>query len=441
MRLHPYQDVNGILRAVPLPDLALLRQRFPRPRVDDVSAQVAATLDSAEVAAKIRPGARIAIATGSRGVAEIATIVRAVVAALRCYGANPFVIPAMGSHGGATPEGQVAVLESLGVTEAYVGAPVVSSLDVDVLGTLPNGIPVHIDRAAHAADGIVVVNRVKPHTDFNAPIESGLSKMIAIGLGKHAGALTIHSWGLDGMKRYIPEVAKFAIAHSAILFGVAVVENAFDEVAEIAVIQPEGIGNEPEQWLLQRAKAMMPRLPWDELDILVIDEMGKNISGAGMDTNIIGRLRSDEQKVTAAKITNITVHDLTEESHGNAIGLGFADFTTQRLLEKVDFQSIYINAVTAGVTSIEAGKVPMVFATDREAIAASIRTSGRADPTQVSLARVENTLRLEYILASAPALEHLRPGSDVEILSTSLPFPIEPDGTLTPFDAIRMRYA
>lgn len=437
MNLFPYQDAAGLLRAVPFPDMVLLRQRFPQAQVDDVHKAVVTALEQANVATSIHPGARIAIAVGSRGIADISVVVRALVAILRHYGAEPFIVPAMGSHGGATAEGQRMVLESLGVTEQFVGAPIISSLDVDVLGTLPNGMPIHIDRMAHAADGIVVVNRVKPHTDFEAPIESGLSKMVAIGLGKHAGALTIHSWGVEGLSRYTAEAAKFAVARSAILFGLAIVENAFDEVAEIAVVPAEGIGNEPERALLERAKAMMPRLPWDSLDVLVIDKMGKNISGAGMDTNIIGRMRCfPQQKATAAKITNITVHDLTEESHGNAIGLGLADFTTTHVINKADTQSMYINSLTAGVIAMEAAKIPMVLETDREAVAAALRSCGRPDPSTALMARIENTLRLEYILASIGSLDHLRSGSYVEVLSAPHPFTFRPDGSLAPFGGV-----
>lgn len=437
MEVQPFHDTNGLLRAVPLPDLVLLRQRFPRPRVEDVSSSVITELERAAVAEKIQPGARIAIAVGSRGVAEIACIVRTLVAALRRYGASPFIIPAMGSHGGATPEGQQEILSSLGVTEAYVDAPIISSLEVDQLGTLPNGLPVYIDRAAHQADGIIVVNRVKPHTDFTAPIESGLSKMVAIGLGKHKGALAIHSWGYSGLMQHLPEVAKFTVAHARILFGLAIVENAYDEVAEIALVQPAGIGNEQEQLLLERAREMMPRLPWDELDVLVVDQIGKNISGAGMDPNVIGRLRSG-QKDSATQITNITLHDITDESHGNAIGIGNADFTTTHVLNKIDFQSIYINVITAGIIAIESGKIPLVVSTDREAVAAAIHASGKPDTSQVRLARIENTLRLEYLLANNAALQHIRADSNVEIIGSPMPFPLKENDALVPFEQLRI---
>jgi Lactate racemase N-terminal domain len=434
MSLHAYQDRSQLLHAVPLPPMMLLRQRFQRPLLADVASAVADALATDELTAKITPGARIAIAVGSRGVANIALITRALVATFRRYGADPFVVPAMGSHGGATAEGQRSVLESLGVTEAYIEAPIISSLDVDQLGTLPNGLPVYLDHVANTADGIFVVNRVKPHTDFSAPIESGLSKMLAIGLGKHKGAITVHSWGLDGLTVQLPEVAKYTIAHSKILGGLAVVENAYDEVAELAFVSPEGIGNEHERVLLERAKSLMPRLPWDTLDVLVIDEMGKDISGAGMDPNIIGRMRWGDQKATAAEITSIAVLDLTEPSHGNAIGLGFADFTTTRLFEKIDSESLYINTLTAGVIALNSGKVPMVLRTDREAISAAIRTCGRPNMADVCLARIKNTLSLEYILASATSLDQLRPSSDVELIGTLQPFGLNGDGSAIFFE-------
>jgi hypothetical protein len=441
MELQPYRDTNHLLSSIPLPDLVLLRQRFPHTRLDDINGTVITALDGAGVQAKIQPGARIAVAVGSRGIANIAAIVQTAVTTLRRYGAKPFIVPAMGSHGGATPEGQRSLLESLGVTAEAMGAPIVSSLAVDQLGTLANGLPVHIDREAHNADGIFVINRIKPHTDFTAPIESGLAKMLAIGLGKHAGALTVHSWGLEGLVEHLPEVAKFVVAHANVLGGLAILENAQDEVAEIVAVAPEDIGNEVEAQLQERAKAMMPRLPWDRLDVLIIDKMGKNISGAGMDPNITGRLRFGE-KPNAARVTNLTVHDLTEESHGNAIGIGAADFTTQRLMSKVDFQYVYINMLTAGVISMHAAKVPMICLTDREAIAAAIRSSGRADYTQVQVARIESTLRLEYILASKNSLDSMRPDCNVEVLGEPMPFPIDPrDASLVPFAMLQMSRA
>ncbi|GCE22909.1 lactate racemase domain-containing protein [Dictyobacter kobayashii] len=250
MAFHPYRDTYHLFPSVPLPPLQLLRQRFPRERLENVVEAVVEALAGQHLAEQIKPGARIAITVGSRGIANRGPgfdCVRAVASTLKGYGAEPFIVPAMGSHGGATPEGQRAIVESLGVTEEYCGIPIISSLEVDLLGTLPDGLPVYIDQVANAADGIVVLNRIKPHTDFTAPIESGLSKMLAIGLGKHQGALTLHSWGLDGLRVQISEVAKFSVAHAPILCGLAVIENAYDEVAEVVCLPPEGIGTEPER--------------------------------------------------------------------------------------------------------------------------------------------------------------------------------------------------
>jgi hypothetical protein len=434
MTLHPYHDTNNLLSGVPLPDLVLLRQHFPRPQLTDITEHITRTLEKSEVATRITPGTRIAIGVGSRGVANIALIIRALVSSLRSYGAAPFVFPAMGSHGGATPAGQVEVLTSLGVTEAYIGAPIVSSLEVDHLGSLPNGLPVYIDRAANAADGIILVNRIKPHTDFAAPIESGLAKMAVIGMGKHKSALTMHSWGLEGLTVQITEAARFVVQHAALLFGLAIIENAYDEVAEIILVPPEGIGTGLERALLERAKSFMPRLPWETLDVLIIDEMGKDISGAGMDPNIIGRMRWGKQKTTATDITSIAVLDLTAASHGNAIGLGLADFTTQHVLAKVDTQSFYINSITAGVIALNSTKIPMILETEREAVAAAIRACGHPDLTQIRLARIKNTLNLEYILANKSALQDLR--TDVEVVGEAHPFPLESTGILTPFEHI-----
>lgn len=380
------------------------------------------------------PGARVALAVGSRGIADIALIVRSVVVALRQYGAEPFVFPAMGSHGGATPAGQREILASLGITEATIEAPIVSSLDVDLLGSLPAGPDVSIDRAAHAADGIIVINRVKPHTDFEAAIESGLSRMIAIGMGKHRGATTIHSWGVERLTHHIPEVARFVIERTPILGGLAIIENAYDEVAEIAFLLPADIGRQPEQQLLERAKTLMPRLPWETLDVLIVDEIGKNISGAGMDTNIVGRMRLGKQKTTAADIRNIVVLGVTDASHGNAIGLGLADFTTASLLEYLDSQAMYTNGLTAGVISMNSIKIPMVLRTEREAVAAALRSCGRSDFTQARLARIQNTLSLEYILASRSCLPEIRPARTVEVITGPRPFSYAHDGKLDLFE-------
>ena len=436
MTFRPYHDSSNLLSGVPLPDLVLLRQHFPRPHLADVAATVSMLLEENEVATRITPGTRIAIGVGSRGVANIALIIRTLVTTLRGYGADPFVFPAMGSHGGATSEGQLEVLTSLGVTEEYIGAPIISSLEVDQLGSLPNGLPIYIDRAAHAADGIILVNRIKPHTDFTAPIESGLAKMTVIGMGKHKSALAMHSWGLAGLTVHIAEAAQFVVRHAAILFGLAIIENAYDEVAEIILVPPEGIGTAPERALLERAKSFMPRLPWETLDVLIIDAMGKDISGAGMDPNIIGRMRWGKQKATATDITSIAVLDLTAASHGNAIGLGLADFITQHVLAKIDTQSFYINSITAGVIALNSTKIPMVLETEREAVAAAIRACGRPDLTKIHVARIKNTLNLEYILASDSALQDLRPDSDVEVMGKAHPFPAETNGTLTPFERI-----
>lgn len=434
MQMVPYVDSAAVLSKVSLPDLVLLRQRFPRPRVADRDVAIRAALEVSSALTALQPGARVAVAVGSRGVADIALIVTALVAQLRQRQLDPFIVPAMGSHGGATDDGQREVLRSLGVTPEQVGAPIVSSLDVDALGTLPNGLPVYIDRAAHGADGIVVVNRIKPHTDFGAAIESGLAKMIAIGLGKHAGALAVHSWGIAGLAEHIPAVAQHVVARAPFVLGLAVIENAYDEVAEIVGVPPEGFGGEIERELLVRAKSLMARLPWDTLDVLVVDTLGKDLSGSGMDTNIIGRMRMvDEPKPTATSITNIVALDITDGSHGNAIGVGLADFMPLRLAQRIDFQAMYTNAITAGVISGNSCKLPMLLATDRDAIAAALHMCGQPDLRTVRFARTPSTLNLEYLLASPSAVATLRAGSDVEVVGAPLPFALQPDGAVLPF--------
>ena len=307
------------------PRLTPIRQHFSTHRLENVASELKAQLQACAAAlppkAAIRPGARIAIAVGSRGIAHLVEIVRQVAAWVKSQGAEPFIVPAMGSHGGATAAGQRKVLEGYGLTEAAVGAPIVSSMDVVELPQGDAEVPVYYDAAAHAADGTIVINRIKPHTSFHGRHESGLMKMIAIGLGKHAQALAIHNLGVRGLREVMPQVARQALRSANILLGVAIVENANDETMIVRAI-PAGCIAEEEPALLEIARAQMPRLPVPELDLLIVDEMGKDISGLGMDTNVIGRLKIPGQpEPERPRIRVIYVRDLTDATHGNAVGM------------------------------------------------------------------------------------------------------------------------
>lgn len=309
----------------------------------------------------------------------------------------------MGSHGGATPEGQLQVLKSLGITEETVGAPIYSSMEVDEVGRLERGTPVYIDRIALGADGIIVVGRVKPHTDFKGQIESGLMKMITIGLGKQKGAEMIHWYQSEGYHRVMLEAARLIMKKAPIILGLAIVENARQEIAIVKALEPDEIEKE-EMNLLEKAKELLARLPFKEIDVLIVDEIGKEISGVGMDTNVTGRYWiPGESDPRAPKIKRIAVLDLSEETHGNAIGIGLADLTTRRAISKVDYDSTFVNSLTAG--SLETAKIPIFLPNDRDAIATAIRTCAPIDPAKAKVVRIENTLELERFWISESLAE------------------------------------
>ncbi len=335
----------------PLPRMARVRQLFDEHRIDDVGAAVAAQLALPEIAGKIKPGARIAVGVGSRGVANIGTAAQAVVGALKSCGAEPFVFPAMGSHGGGTNEGQQAVLTGFGITEEAIGAPIKVSMDTVVVAETAEGVPLHMDRHAHAADGVVLVNRIKPHTTFRGSVESGLIKMMTIGMGKINGATAIHGgYDMSEFPRVLPPAADILMARIPFLFGVGLVEDAYDNTAIVEAVPAERLlAREPE--LLVRAKDMMARLYFDDIDVLIIDEIGKEISGAGFDPNITGRNNRGVTGFDKPRVKKIVLLDLTDATKGNATGIGVADVITQRMLRRIDFPVTYANIVTSTYNS------------------------------------------------------------------------------------------
>ncbi len=387
-----------------LPKMVRVKQKIYAPKIDDYTAVLRDELGKAGLGGRVKPGAKIAITAGSRGIAHIPEILATVVDEVKRAGGRPFIVPAMGSHGGATPEGQVAVLRSLGITPESVGAPIYASMEVEEVGRLENGEPVYVDRFALKSDGIIVVNRVKPHTDFKGRIESGLMKMMVIGLGKQKGAETVHRYQLEGYHKLIPEAARLIMEKTPIILGVAIVENARHEIALIRALRPEEIERE-ETSLLKTAKDLMVRIPFEEIDVLIVDEMGKNISGAGMDTNVIGRFwtSTEEYEPRVPKIKRIVVLDLTEESHGNAIGIGLADITTKRLFSKIDFEKTFMNCLTS--TWPETAKIPPFLPNDRDAILMAMRCCGPIDPLKAKIVRIKNTLELEHMWISESLYE------------------------------------
>ena len=411
---------NYVLREsfdhVALPVMYPARLLFPAPEVRDLAASVHEALRTGGILDRVQPGMRVAVGVGSRGVARIPELTRAVVDALRQVGAEPFVIPAMGSHGGATAEGQRQVLADLGVTEEKVGASIVSSMEVVELGHLPQGVPICMDRHAYEADGTILINRIKPHTDFHGPIESGLAKMCVIGLGKVRTAEAIHARGPNGLRDLIPPAARLVVERGRILGGLATIENAYHGVAEVVGVPAKEIAGPVEQALLTRARELMPTLPFEHLDVLVVDEMGKDISGAGMDTNIIGRmLLPGVSEPECPQINAIVVLNLTAATHGNAVGLGLADVTTERLLSQVDWEITHVNELTAGIMSIWRGKLPWVAPDDRTAIRLALRLCGRPDPENAQMMRIRNTLTLDRVWISHSLVEVAREMSHVKV--------------------------
>ena len=396
-----------------------IRQRFDKNQVENLAETVTAELHQLSLTA-VKPGQRVAITAGSRGIANIADILKTVVDFLKIFNAHPFIFPAMGSHGGATAEGQVAVLEQLGVTEAYLNAPILSSMDAEEIARTADDVPVFVDKNALAADHIVVVNRIKSHTKFKAPIESGLMKMMAIGMGKLKGAEFYHKAAVQyTFPKIIADAARLVIRKTPVLCGLGIVENAYGRTALVSAMKPAAIESK-EKELLLRSKKMMAKLPFNDIDLLIVDEMGKDISGVGIDPNVTGRNR-DLLGVFdhPVQVKRVFVRDLTAKSKGNAIGIGLTDLTTSRLVSKIDYAATYKNCITG--ISLEKGAVPMHFDTDREAIEVGLGSIGLIPADQSKIVRIRNTNRLEVVEVSEAFVSKLKNRSDLEILGGPQP--------------------
>jgi hypothetical protein len=411
------------------PQMYPARQQLHSAPVADIPATVHAELRRAGLAESVRPGQRVAITAGSRGVANIAAILKATVEAVRAVGGEPFIVPAMGSHGGATDEGQAQLLaETFGITETTMGAPIRSSMEVVELGHTERGTPVYLDRNAASADHIIAVNRVKAHTDFSGPYESGLMKMITIGLGKRVQAESIHAHGAWGLRTLIPEVARVKIARSPIRIGLALVEDGYDQTCQIVGLRAEEISDrEPE--LLLRSKELMPGLPFDDIDLLIVDRSGKEISGAGMDTNVLGRKRiPGEPEFERPRVERVILRDLTEETHGNGIGVGLADFVTQRLVDKIDWNVTNINSMVSGF--LLRSMLPVVSPTDQAAVDAAYFMLRRKPPEEVRVLRIRDTLHLEHVWISDAFLPEAREHPRLEVSGQPRPLAFDSAGNL-----------
>ena len=398
-----------------LPNMYRIRQSFDDARVEDIRETVKAELGGLSWSA-IRPGDRVAITAGSRGIADIAQILGAIVDFIKSLEAEPFLFPAMGSHGGATAEGQVTMLAQLGVTEASVKAPIISSMETEEIGLTEDNIPVFIDKNAFAADHIVVVNRIKSHTKFKAPIESGLMKMMAIGMGKLKGAQLYHKAAVPyTFYKIITEAARLVLTKAPVICALGILENAYGQTAKISALKPAEIESQ-EKDLLQLSKKMMAKLPFDEIDLLIVDEMGKDISGVGIDPNITGRNR-DLLGVFPhpVQVKRLFVRDLTDGSKGNATGIGLADITTQRLVDKIDYTATYKNCITG--ISPEKAAVPMHFGNDRDAIEVALGCVGLVTSAKSKIVRIKNTLRLDILEVSEAYAETFQQRPDLEIIA------------------------
>ena len=410
------------------PEMFRIRQQFDAPRIDNIPAAVRDEIAKLSPRSTIKPGQTVAISAGSRGIANLATVIKTIAEEMKGLGAEPFIVPAMGSHGGGTAEGQAGVLAGYGITEETMNTQVRSSMDVIQIGTTDFGMPVYFDKIASQADHVIVVNRVKPHTGFIGEIESGLMKMMLIGLGKHEGAKIYHRAIIHhSFDKIVRVVGKMVREKMPIAFGVALLENGYDETAQITAV-PSADFEDVEKGLQVKAKEWCPKLPFPEVDLLIIDEMGKDISGSGIDTNVVGR----KEEGQPPNVLRIFVRDLTDKTHGNAVGIGMAEFATDRLVEQIDLKSTYINAITGQNVNIAA--IPMHFPTDREIIDIALESVGLVEPTETRILWIKNTLDLGEVEASAAFLEAANQRNDLQIISDPRPMELGEDGNLPLFE-------
>lgn len=415
---------------MPLPLMIRVRQQLPSERLADVPAEVERQLAQLRLNDKVRPGQTVAITVGSRGIAGIAEITRAIVRHFLALGAKPFIVPAMGSHGGGTAAGQREVIEGYGVTEKYVGCPIRSSMETVIVTETRGGVPVHFDKFASEADHVVVAGRIKPHTRFVGEIESGLHKMMLIGLGKHEGAKVYHQAIHDfTFAEIIHDVADVVLSRCKVVCGVGIVENALDQTAIIEAVPPAEFAVR-EAALLRKAREFLPRLPFRSCDLLIVDRIGKDISGTGMDTNVVGRKFNDHEATEQddADCRRIFVRGLTAKTHGNATGIGIAEFTNRRTIDALDYNITRINCVTAGHPT--GAMLPIWYDTDREAVEAALSTAGRTPPEQARVIHIQDTLHLSECLVSEAYATEIAKHGHLQMLAGPQPMQFDAAGNL-----------
>lgn len=412
---------------IPLPRMVPVKVSFETSRIENIAAAVQAEFQRKPIGAKIKAGASIAVGCGSRGIANIAQVAKTTVAEIKKRGAHPFIFPAMASHGGATVEGQTAVLAGYGITEESMGCPIRATMETVALPSLSDGTPVFIDQYASEADGIVLLNRIKPHTTFRGAIESGIVKMMSIGMGKIKAATTYHQQGMDTFGELLPQVAQVIMQEKPFLFGMGLIENALDETAVVEALPAETL-IEREMALQTQAKQMMGKLFFEEIDVLIIDEIGKNISGAGFDPNIVGRNSRDVKHWDGPAIQKIVLLNLTKETKGNATGLGTADVITLKLYKQIDINSTYANVITSAY--LDGAAIPIIMNTDQEAIQLAVKTCLRVQSSACKIVRIKNTLELSEIMVSEPLLEQVNRHPQMEAMSDPEPFQFNATGEL-----------
>lgn len=418
--------VDNLLNGVQLPKFVRIRQQFSSQHIapEQIRERVFQELNQPQIARTIQPGMSVCITCGSRGIDNIVAIIRSVVEFCKEQGAVPFAIPAMGSHGGATDQGQLDVLHSFGITEESIGCPIRSSMQTAMIGTTEDGRPVHIDHYAAAADAIILVNRIKPHTSFRGTYESGLMKMMAIGLAKQKGAETCHAEGFPKMHLMVPLFGKAILQQAPIAFGLGILENAFDQTAQLHALTPDEIIDR-EPVLLQEAAKLMPSLGFTECDVLVVDEIGKNISGCGMDPNITGVFATPGM-TGGINAQRRCILSLTPQTHGNGYGMGAADAITRRLFDQLDLDMIYPNSITS--TSLGFSKIPMIMPSDRAAMQLCLRTCNRLNPEKPRIIRIKNTLALSEFEISEAMLPELK--ENMQVLTGPYFLPFDDEGNL-----------
>lgn len=386
--------------------LIKINQKFDSEKLNYIPEVISREFERIQLNRKIKPGIKIGITVGSRGIDNIQVILKTIINEVKKRKAYPFIITAMGSHGGATAEGQRQVLAGYGITEKSMGVPIKATMDTVQLDQLANGLPVYFDKIAYNADGIIVVNRVKVHTAFKAELESGLHKMLSVGLGNHKGAKLVHSLGVKGIRDYMVEFAKIILKKAPILAGFAILENAYDETFKIVGAKTEEFA-QVEKELLKECKQILPKLPVKNIDMLIIQEMGKNISGTGMDTNVIGGIKDFKKgEYEPPQIKKILVLDLTPETHGNALGIGMAHMITRRLYKKIDLKATNMNTITT--TFLDRSRIPMVFDTDKEAIEVGLKTIWNLPGVPSRIIIIKNTLKLDEIYVTEPIWEEIK---------------------------------